>query len=89
MNVEKMDLGELKCRFGFRQPDRGLEKESDDVKWRYGKKPNYTKADTRFLKGKTQNHKAGNISKKVISNLYYFYDSYIRILERGIHQFGY
>ena len=55
-----MSIEELKCRFGFREPDRGLDKEDvDHVIWRFGKMPDYTMANTTFLLGKTQNHKAG------------------------------
>lgn len=55
----ELELEELKSKFGFREPDRGLEKDVDGVKWRYGHMPNYTLANLSYLKGKTQNHKAG------------------------------
>jgi hypothetical protein len=55
-----MNVEELKCRFGFREPDRGLDKEDvDKVIWRFGKMPDYTIANRSFLLGKTHNHKAG------------------------------
>jgi hypothetical protein len=54
-----MELNELKNKFGFREPYRGLDKEGEDVHWRYGHMPDYTLANKSFLNGKTQNHKAG------------------------------
>ncbi len=58
--LTKMNVEELKCRFGFREPDRGLDKEDvDKVIWRFGKMPDYTIANRSFLLGKTHNHKAG------------------------------
>ena len=56
-----MNLEDLKTQFGFREPDRGLDKENPDVIWRHGAIPNYTLANTSFLLGKTQNHKAGKL----------------------------
>jgi hypothetical protein len=55
-----MDLEELKTKFGFREPNRSLVNEDNDVIWRYGKIPDYTLANIAFLLGKTQDHKAGN-----------------------------
>ena len=52
-------LEELKSKFGFREPDRGLDKDVEGVNWRCGLMPNYTEANISFLKGKSQNHKAG------------------------------
>jgi hypothetical protein len=54
-----MDLDALKTKFGFREPDRGLDQDATGVTWRYGSMPDYTVANTSFLQGKTQNHKAG------------------------------
>jgi hypothetical protein len=55
-----MNLEELKTKFGFREPNRSLDNEDNDVIWRYGKIPDYTLANNAFLLGKTQDHKAGN-----------------------------
>ena len=57
----ELELENLKAKFGFREPDRGLDKDVDGVNWRYGYMPDYTQANLSFLKGKTQDHKAGNI----------------------------
>ena len=63
----EMNLEDLKSRFGFREPDRGLDKEGEDVLWRYGSKPDYTLANTSFLSGKTQDHQGGkNITSALI-----------------------
>ena len=56
-----MELEELKSKFGFREPDRGLDKDVEGVTWRYGVMPNYNVANASYMKGKTQNHKAGNL----------------------------
>ena len=55
----ELKLEELKSKFGFREPDRGLDKDVEGVIWRCGHMPNYTEANISFLKGKSQNHKAG------------------------------
>ena len=52
-----MELEELKSKFGFREPDKDVE----GVTWRYGVMPNYNVANASYMKGKTQNHKAGNL----------------------------
>ena len=50
-------LEDLKTRYGFREPVRdGLDNE--DIEWRSGK-PDYTKANYQYMKGKTQNHAEG------------------------------
>ena len=56
-----MELEELKSKFGFREPDRGLDKDVEGATWRYGVMPNYNVANASYMKGKTQNHKAGNL----------------------------
>ena len=54
----KEKLEDLKTRYGFREPVRdGLDKE--DIEWR-DEKPDYTKANYQYMKGKTQNHAEGN-----------------------------
>ena len=50
-------LEDLKCRYGFREPDRG-NLDDPEIVWRMGK-PDYTKANYQFMKGKTQNHAEG------------------------------
>jgi len=52
-------LNIFKTKSEFREPDRGLDKDGSGVEWRYGKIPDYTKANLSFFKGKTQTHKAG------------------------------
>jgi len=58
---EKLD--DLKSRFGFKEPDRG-DMEDPDIEWRI-EKPNYTKANYQYLKGKTQNHAEGSLEETV------------------------
>lgn len=53
------EIDELVREYGFTRPDRGNLDEYGD-KWREGK-PDYTKADLVFLKGKSKNHKVGSI----------------------------
>ena len=54
----KEKLEDLKTRYGFREPVRdGLDNE--DIEWR-DEKPDYTKANYQYMKGKTQNHAEGN-----------------------------
>ena len=53
----KDKLEDLKIKFGFREPDRG-DLESPEIEWRVGK-PDYTRANYMYMKGKTQNHAAG------------------------------
>lgn len=50
-------LEALKMAHGWREPDRG---DLDDprIEWRMGK-PDYTKANYEYLKGKTQDHDQG------------------------------
>ena len=50
-------LEDLKARYAFREPERGG-MENPDIEWRI-EKPNYTKANYQYLKGKTQNHAEG------------------------------
>ena len=62
LNTESVEevrakLDDLKVRYGFSEPDRG-DIEDPDIEWRNGK-PDYTKANYQFLKGKTQNHAEG------------------------------
>ncbi len=52
-----MDLKKLKEKHNLREPDRG-DLDDTTIEWRFGK-PDYAKANLAFLKGKTQNHKAG------------------------------
>ena len=62
LNTESVEevrakLDDLKVRYGFSEPDRG-DLEDPDIVWR-DSKPDYTKANYQFLKGKTQNHAEG------------------------------
>ena len=57
MDVIREKLEDLRNRYGFREPDRG-NLEDPEIVWRT-EKPDYTKANYQFLKGKTQNHAAG------------------------------
>ena len=59
--AKKMNYEELKSRYGFRVPQRDLDNDGDDVKWRYGKKPDYKLADARYFRGKTQSHPPGTL----------------------------
>ena len=52
-------LEDLKNEYGFREPDRG-DLDDPSISWRTGK-PDYTKANYEYLKGKTQNHMQGII----------------------------
>ena len=61
-------LEDLKSRYGFREPDRG-NLDDPEIHWRMGK-PDYTKANYQFLKGKTQNHAEGRkVSFKTVDQL--------------------
>jgi len=57
---------DLKTRFGFIEPDRG-NLDDPEIEWRHGK-PDYTKANYQYFKGKTQNHKAGSL-EELVENL--------------------
>ena len=59
-------LEDLKARYAFREPERG-DLENPDIKWRM-EKPDYTKANYQYLKGKTQNHAEGSL-EDVVENL--------------------
>ena len=73
---EKLD--DLKTKFGFREPDRG-DLDNPEIEWRVGK-PDYTRANYQYLKGKTQNHAAGtNINKNILED-----DSYLQDLLRNL-----
>ena len=54
----KEKLEDLKIKFGFHEPDRG-DLDNPDIEWR-SEKPDYTRANYQYFKGKTQNHTAGN-----------------------------
>ena len=61
-------LEDLKSRYGFREPDRG-NLDDPEIDWRMGK-PDYTKANYQFLKGKTQNHAEGRrVSLKTVDQV--------------------
>ena len=51
-------LEDLKVRYAFREPERG-DMDNPDIEWRI-EKPDYTKANYQYLKGKTQNHPEGS-----------------------------
>ena len=57
--ADKAELKNLVENHGelFRRPDRG-NLDDETVEWRYGK-PDYTKADLVYFKGKTKNHLPG------------------------------
>ena len=57
ISMARMDLENLKEEHNLREPSRG-DLDDKTIVWRYGK-PDYAKANLAFLKGKTQNHKAG------------------------------
>ena len=57
LEVVQEKLEDLKLRFGFVEPDRG-DIDNEEIEWRNGK-PDYTKANYQYLKGKTQNHAQG------------------------------
>ena len=59
-------LEDLKARYAFREPERG-DLENPDIKWRM-EKPDYTKANYQYLKGKTKNHAEGSL-EDVVENL--------------------
>ena len=70
-NTESIDsvrekLEDLKGRYAFREPERG-DLENPDIEWRI-EKPDYTKANYQYLKGKTQNHEEGSL-EDVVENL--------------------
>ena len=54
-------LEDLKARYAFREPERG-DMENPDIEWRI-ERPDYTKANYQYLKGKTQNHAEGRYAK--------------------------
>ena len=56
----RLKLEELKNKYGFREPDRG-DLEDLTIEWRSGK-PDYTRANHEYLKGKTQNHAKGKFN---------------------------
>ena len=55
--MARLVLDQLKDKHDLREPNRG-DLEDTSIEWRTGK-PDYAKANLAFLKGKTQNHKAG------------------------------
>lgn len=59
-------LEDLKKRFKFVEPDRGNLDDASIV-WRT-EKPDYTRANYQYLKGKTQNHEAGSL-EELVENL--------------------
>ena len=56
-SMTRMQLEKLKEKHNLREPSRG-DLDDKTIVWRSGK-PDYAKANLAFLKGKTQNHKAG------------------------------
>eukprot|EP00092_Neocalanus_flemingeri_P103584 GFUD01132585.1.p1 GENE.GFUD01132585.1~~GFUD01132585.1.p1 ORF type:complete len:403 (+),score=92.16 GFUD01132585.1:187-1395(+) len=61
---EKME--DLKTKFGFSETDRG-DLDNPEIVWRTGK-PDYTRANYQYFKGKTQNHAAGSL-EELVENL--------------------
>ena len=57
VEIVREKVEDLKTRYGFREPDRG-NFEDENIEWRH-EKPDYTKANYQYLKGKTQNHAEG------------------------------
>ena len=57
IELVQQKLADLKTKFGFREPDRG-DLDNPEIEWRE-EKPDYTRANYQYLKGKTQNHSAG------------------------------
>merc|ERR1712154_633102 len=66
LDVIRDKLEDLKTRYGFREPDRG-DLDNPEIEWRSGK-PNYTRANYQYMKGKTQNHAAGSL-EELVENL--------------------
>jgi hypothetical protein len=65
--MARMDLNKLKEKYNLREPERG-DLDDTTIEWRSGK-PDYAKANLAFLKGKTQNHKAGMLKTKELLEL--------------------
>ena len=59
----KNELDTLKKMFDLNEPNRG-DLNDPTITWRY-KKPDYTKANLEFLKGKSMNHKGGSLEQIV------------------------
>jgi hypothetical protein len=57
------ELNEIITRYGFIEPNRG-DLNDETIKWRHHK-PDYTKANLEYFKGKTMNHKADSLEKLV------------------------
>ena len=57
VEIVRQKLEDLKTRFDFKEPDRGVI-EDESIVWR-NEKPDYTKANYQYLRGKTQNHAEG------------------------------
>ena len=64
IELVQQKLADLKTMFGFREPDRG-DLDNPEIEWRE-KKPDYTRANYQYLKGKTQNHSAGILKISLI-----------------------
>ena len=58
--MARLVLDKLKDKHNLREPNRG-DLDDPSIEWRSGK-PDYAKANLAFLKGKTQNHKAGMLN---------------------------
>jgi hypothetical protein len=62
----KAKLEDLKTRFGLKEPNRG-DLTDEEIQWRTGR-PDYTRANYQYLKGKTQNHEVGSL-EELVENL--------------------
>lgn len=63
---DRREMNCLKQKYGFMEPDRG-NLDDPNIKWRHGK-PDYTRANLTFLKGKSKNHSAGSL-ELLVENL--------------------
>lgn len=57
-------LKKIMAKTGWSRPVREY-MEGDDIEWRYGKCPDYTLADLRYLEGKSMNHPEGSLEQIV------------------------
>ena len=64
LEIVQQKLDDLKTNFELREPDRG-DLDNPEIEWRE-KKPDYTRANYEYLKGKTQNHSAGTLKISLV-----------------------
>ena len=67
LEAVKAELEQIKKEFGLKEPERGF-MDDEDIKWRFGGKPDYSVTNLLYLKQRSTVHKEGSL-EMIVENL--------------------